>query len=228
MTHYKSALLILFLSGIMGCAGYIPSEVKDRGATLLEECPENLDVSLSEGKGVILTSIVVHMMGRDTWYFLLKDMSTRSKYVLRLRPSIFTFQWASYKSQPRPYCYMVPPGSYQFVKAYTHAETGGPTVPTPTRVRPIEYDYRERFQVQAGKVSYIGQILIEDPRVKDKSFFGQWLAMLLAFPNLFVLENPYFPENLEFTRSDKFDDDITWLERNTKTQKTSVVNAVNF
>jgi hypothetical protein len=223
MNRYKSPVVIFFLIGIMGCGG-IPGQLNDTGATLLEECPENMDISLSDDKGAILTSIVVHMMDRGAWYFLLKELSTRSKYLMPLQPSKFAFQWGSYKSQPRSQCYVVQPGRYQFVKAYASREYRGSTIgggTTSGGVRFLEYDYTERIQVQAGKVSYIGQLLIEDPRVKGKGFFGQWFAMLLAFGR-------YFPEDLEFSRTDESDDDVDWLEKNTKTQKTSVVNAVEF
>jgi hypothetical protein len=71
--------------------------------------------------------------------------------------------------------------------------------------------------VQAGKVSYIGQLFVEDPRLKGKGYFGHLFAPALARP-----------QEMEISSIDESDDDISWLEENTKTTKTSVINAVEF
>lgn len=215
MNSCKSPILIFCISGIIGCSS-IPDEFRQSGATFLEKCPDNMDISLFNDKGALLTSIVVHTMDRNTWYFLLKEESTRSKYLFPLQPSRVAFQWGSYKSQPRSHCYVVQPGRYQFVKAYNYRAPNGHR---PGRV--FEYDYTGHVQIQAGKVSYIGQLLIEDPRAKDKGFWSQWFAMLLAFPNS-------HPEDLEFSSTDESDADMAWLEKHTRTHKPSVVSAVDF
>src|SRR5262245_53469503 len=88
MNRYQSAVIVCFVFGIIGCAGILP-EPKDKGATVLDECLNNSDISLSNDKGAILTSIVVNTLGRDTWYFLLKEEATRSKYRLTLEPRTF-------------------------------------------------------------------------------------------------------------------------------------------
>ena len=73
--------------------------------------------------------------------------------------------------------------------------------------------------MQAGKVSYIGQLFMEDPQLKGKGYFGHMSA---GFLRLFVREE------MEITSIDESDDDISWLEEHTKTNKTSVINAVEF
>jgi len=108
MNRYKSAVVALFVSGIIGCAG-IPPELKPTGATPLQACPENMDISLSNDKGAILTSIVVHEMDTTTWYFVLKEEATRSKYLMPLEPRSLFFGihkegLFSYKSKSRSYC----------------------------------------------------------------------------------------------------------------------------
>src|SRR5262245_34318433 len=220
MNQYQSAVLVFFLSGIMGCGG-IPSGLKDTGATLLEECPDNMDISLSDERGAILTSIVVHLTHRETWYFLLKEETTRSKVLMRLEPRYFGINkegWSSYKSPSRSYCYLIQPGRYQFVKAYF--SSGGGKTP----VHFYGYDYRQAFQVQVGKVSYIGQLFLEDPQLKGRGYFGHFFSPFLHLGAWFT------GATMETQISDihESDDDVAWLEKNTKTQKTSVVNEVNF
>lgn len=218
MNRFKSAVVVFCVLGIIGCVG-TPEELENKGATLLQECPEDLDISLSNDKGAILTSIVVHTMDRDTWYFLLKEEATRSKYLLSLEPRFFGIHKEglfSGKSKPRSHCYLVQPGRYQFVKAYTYKVRGGVGAPL---VSYSEQDLTKGFQVQAGKVSYIGQLFMEDPQLKGKGYFGHMSA---GFLRLFVREE------MEITSIDESDDDISWLEEHTKTNKTSVINAVEF
>jgi len=100
------------------------------------------------------------------------------------------------------------------VKAYTYR---GITGPGGTVVTYPEYYLSKGIRVQAGKVSYIGQLFMEDPRLKGKGYFGHLLAPVLALP-----------EDMEISTIDESDDDIAWLEENTKTNKPSVVNAVKF
>lgn len=221
MNRYKSAAVGFFVLGIIGCAG-IPAELKYTGATPLQECPEDLDISLSNDEGAILTSIVVHTINRNTWDFLLKEEATRSKYLMSLEPRSFGIHKEglfSYKSKSRSHCYLVQPGRYQFVKAYTYTVNNGVGRGGGISVSYSKHGLTKGFQVQAGKVSYIGQLFIEDPRLKGKGYFGHMLASFLAL---------LAREEMEINSIDESDDDMSWLEENTKTSKTSVVNAVEF
>jgi hypothetical protein len=180
-----------------------------------------MDISLSNEKGAILTSIVVHKMDTNTWYFILKEEATRSKYLMPLEPrSLFSGTHKeglfSYKSKSRSHCYVVQPGRYQFVKAYTYTVTTGVGGRGAILLKYSEHYISKGIQVQAGKVSYIGQLFIEDPRLKGKGYFGHMFASFLA------------REDMDISTIDESDDDISWLEENTKTNKTSVVNAVEF
>ncbi len=223
MSHYRSALLIVFISGLMGCGG-IPSVLKDTGAVPLEECSKNMDISQSDDKGAILTSIALHLASGDhnEWYFLLKEESTRSKYVMTLEPRVFGIPKEGLfgpKSAARSACFVIQPGRYQFAKAYHFVESGANYA-----YRLKEYDYRGAFHVQAGKVTYIGQVFIEDPVVKGKTGYFQHLSAVSGKVFSTLLLRPQ--EGVEISRVDESDEDLAWLEQKTHTTRGSVIYAV--
>jgi|CXWL01.1.fsa_nt_gi hypothetical protein len=230
MNRYKSAVVAFFVSGIIGCAS-IPPELKDTGATLLEECPKNMDISVSNDHGAILTSIVIHTHDRNTWYFLLKEESTRSKYLMKLEPGqlgldgIHKEGVLSFKSPSQSHCYVIQPGRYQFVKAFAYRYIGRSSQ-TSSAPRLFEYDYRQGFQVDAGKVAYIGQLFVEDPRIKGKGYFGHVSALASELPDALFFRRDVW--EVEISSIDELNDDVTWLERNTQTTRASVVNMADF
>lgn len=230
MNRYISAIVALFVSGIIGCSG-IPPELKNTGALLLEKCPDNMDISASNDHGAILTSIVIHTHDRNTWYFLLKEESTRSKYLMKLEPGklgldgIHKEGALSFKSPSQSHCYVIQPGKYQFEKAfaYRYIGLGSQTVSAP---RLFEYDYKQSFQVNAGKVAYIGQLFVEDPRIKGKGYFGHVSALASELPDARLFKKDVW--EVEISCIDELKDDVAWLESNTQSTRSSVVNMADF
>jgi hypothetical protein len=231
MGIYKYLVLVFCFYGLTGCAG-IPSELKDTGATLLEECPKNMDISVSGERGAILTSIVIHTLDRNTWYFLLKEESTRFTYLMRLEPGrrglggSHKEGLSSFKSPSGHHCYVMPPGRYQFVKAYAYRSIGGSGSATSHPPKLFEYAYRKGFQVSGGKVSYVGQLFVEDPRIRGKGYFGHASAMASELPEVLFFGRDVW--EVEISSIDELDDDAAWLENNTQTTSASVVNMVGF
>lgn len=227
----KLAMLVLLVSGLFGCAD-LPYQLRETDAQLLDPCPKTMDITLSDNMGAILTSLVIHTHDRNTWYFLLKEEATRSKYLLKLEPGILGWNGfhkegaGTLKSPSRPHCYVIQPGRYQFVRAYAYRDIGGRPPQSAYVPRMVSYEYRQEFRVDAGSASYIGQIFVEDPRLKGKGYFGHAAAMLTEIPDAILWKEPIL--DVEISHNNELDDDVAWLESHTHTRKTSVVNMTDY